>query len=300
MEPEEADVTVSEAEMIDKIFDLGETAVREVMVPLVDVAALPETASPADVVRLIQERGFSRIPVFTERVFNIVGVVTAMDLLRRGAEAPDLRALMRYVPGCKGPWEKEGDSWYHYVPLAALGIMAQEGDEPARRLFFDSLDWAIRAAQYFDYRWPVMFDVKTFKVLRGPREPGQPGESDVGGVYAYLMMTAHELTGDEKYLREAENAIRAMDGFGFNVVYETSGTAWGARGALRVWKATGDRFYLDQSYMLLAGFIQNAFLWESSLGSAQHFPIFWGVKAMFSIAYKASYEINDAFTAFLK
>ena len=104
LEPEEADVTSSEAEMIDKIFDLGETAVREVMVPLVDVAALSETASPADVVRLIQERGFSRIPVFTDRVFNIVGVVTAMDLLRRGAEAPDLRALMRpatYVPETK-------------------------------------------------------------------------------------------------------------------------------------------------------------------------------------------------------
>ena len=104
MEPEEADVTVSEAEMIDKIFDLGETAVREVMVPLVDVAALSETASPADVVRLIQERGFSRIPVFTDRVFNIVGVVTAMDILRRGGEAPDLRALMRpatYVPETK-------------------------------------------------------------------------------------------------------------------------------------------------------------------------------------------------------
>jgi CBS domain containing-hemolysin-like protein len=104
MEPEEADVTVSEAEMIDKIFDLGETAVREVMVPLVDVAALPETASPADVVRLIQERGFSRIPVFADRVFNIVGVVTAMDILRRGGEAPNLRALLRpatYVPETK-------------------------------------------------------------------------------------------------------------------------------------------------------------------------------------------------------
>jgi CBS domain containing-hemolysin-like protein len=104
MEPEEADVTVSEAEMIDKIFDLGETAVREVMVPLVDVAALPETASRADAVRLIQERGFSRIPVFTDQVFNIVGVVTAMELLRRGGEAPDVRALMRpatYVPETK-------------------------------------------------------------------------------------------------------------------------------------------------------------------------------------------------------
>ena len=82
MEPAEADVTVSEAEMIDKIFDLGDTAVREVMVPLVDVAALPDSATPDEAVRLIGERGFSRIPVFTDRAFNIVGVVTAMDLLR--------------------------------------------------------------------------------------------------------------------------------------------------------------------------------------------------------------------------
>ncbi|MBI3106101.1 MAG: HlyC/CorC family transporter [Candidatus Rokubacteria bacterium] len=104
MEPEEAAVSTSEAEMIDKIFDLGETAVREVMVPLVDVAALPETATPDEAVRLMSERGFSRVPVFTDRVFNLVGVVTAMDLLSRGAVAPDLRSLMRpatYAPETK-------------------------------------------------------------------------------------------------------------------------------------------------------------------------------------------------------
>lgn len=104
MEPEESDVTTQEAEMIDKIFNLGETRVREVMVPLVDVAALPETATPEQAIALIQERGFSRIPVFSDQVFNIVGVVTAMDLLRRGAEAPTLKALVRpatYVPETK-------------------------------------------------------------------------------------------------------------------------------------------------------------------------------------------------------
>ena len=137
MEPEEADVTVTEAEMIDKIFDLGETAVREVMVPLVDVAALPETASPADAVRLIQERGFSRIPVFTDRVFNLVGVVTAMDLLRRGVEAPDLRSLMRpafYVPETKRIDELLSEMQKNRVQLAvvvdeyggAIGIVTVE------------------------------------------------------------------------------------------------------------------------------------------------------------------------------
>ena len=104
MEPEEADVTTHEAEMIDNIFGLAERTVREVMVPLVDVAALPQTATPEQAVRLIWERGFSRIPVYSDRVLNVVGVVTAMDLLRRGATAPDLKALMRptmYVPETK-------------------------------------------------------------------------------------------------------------------------------------------------------------------------------------------------------
>jgi magnesium and cobalt exporter, CNNM family len=104
MEPGEADVTTQEAEMIDKIFDLGDTTVREVMVPLVDVVMLADTATPAEAIATIQQRGFSRIPVFRERETNIVGVVTAMDLLRRGAEARTLSELMRvpyFVPETK-------------------------------------------------------------------------------------------------------------------------------------------------------------------------------------------------------
>jgi len=104
LEPGEADVTTQEAEMIDKIFDLGDTTVREVMVPLVDVAMLPVPATPRDAVALIQERGFSRIPIFDSRETNVVGVVAAMDLLRAGAEVPRVDALMRppyYVPETK-------------------------------------------------------------------------------------------------------------------------------------------------------------------------------------------------------
>ncbi len=104
MEPEEADVTTQEAEMIDKIFSLGETSVREVMVPLVDVAALPETATPDEAIALIRQRGFSRIPVYREQLLNMVGIVTAMDLLQRGAVSATLKELMRpatYVPESK-------------------------------------------------------------------------------------------------------------------------------------------------------------------------------------------------------
>lgn len=104
MEPGEADVTTQEAEMIDKIFDLGDTTVREVMVPLVEVAMLPDTASPRDAIALIQERGFSRIPLYRQRETSVVGVVAAMDLLSRGAGVATLDELKRqpyYVPETK-------------------------------------------------------------------------------------------------------------------------------------------------------------------------------------------------------
>ena len=104
MEPGEAVLSTQEAEMIDKIFDLGDTTVREVMVPLVEVAMLPVDAPPAQAVALIQQRGFSRIPVHGERETDIVGVVTAMDLLRRAGEVATLEELRRpphYVPESK-------------------------------------------------------------------------------------------------------------------------------------------------------------------------------------------------------
>jgi putative hemolysin len=104
LEPGEADVTTQEAEMIDKIFDLGDTTVREVMVPLVEVVMVPEIAPPSEVIAIMRSRGFSRLPVYRERETNIVGVVAAMDLLHRGHQARRVDELMRqpfYVPETK-------------------------------------------------------------------------------------------------------------------------------------------------------------------------------------------------------
>ena len=88
LEPGEASVSTQEAEMIDKIFDLGDTTVREVMVPLVDVVdAAGHRQRRATPSRSIQQRGFSRFPIYAARETNVIGVVTAMDLLSRGGQA---------------------------------------------------------------------------------------------------------------------------------------------------------------------------------------------------------------------
>jgi CBS domain containing-hemolysin-like protein len=104
LEPGEADVTTIEAQLIDKIFDLGDTTVREVMVPLVEVAMLPDTSTPRDAVTFIMERGFSRVPIYRQRETNVVGVVGAKDILIRGAAVRALDELKRppyYVPETK-------------------------------------------------------------------------------------------------------------------------------------------------------------------------------------------------------
>ena len=104
LEPGEASMSTQEAEMIDKIFDLGDTTVREVMVPLVDVLMLPDTASSRDAIALIQQRGFSRIPIHGARETDVIGVITAMDLLNRGAQVRTATELMRqpnFVPETK-------------------------------------------------------------------------------------------------------------------------------------------------------------------------------------------------------
>jgi CBS domain containing-hemolysin-like protein len=123
LEPGEADVTTQEAEMIDKIFDLGDTTVREVMVPLVEVVMLPDDTTPAEAIARIRERGFSRIPIYEQHETNVVGVVAAMDLLRRGAEAARLSELMRqpyFVPETKRIDDLLREMQRHRIHLAIV------------------------------------------------------------------------------------------------------------------------------------------------------------------------------------
>lgn len=70
-----------ESEMIDSIFEFGETAVHEVMTPRMDIYALPETATLAEVRAVLAESQRSRLPVYREDLDDIVGVLYVKDLL---------------------------------------------------------------------------------------------------------------------------------------------------------------------------------------------------------------------------
>jgi CBS domain containing-hemolysin-like protein len=100
-------INEDESGMIRAIFALGETVVREVMIPRTDMACVSTDASIDDLLGTINNCGHSRIPVFEGTVDNITGILYAKDLLKFwGEDTPelDVRKIARppfYVPETK-------------------------------------------------------------------------------------------------------------------------------------------------------------------------------------------------------
>lgn len=91
---QEGVVEREERQMIQGILEMTDKPVHEVMVPRVDVSAIDVSDSTLDdVIKMVMDRGYSRIPIYEENIDNIVGVVYAKDLLRYGVHGNDTRTI---------------------------------------------------------------------------------------------------------------------------------------------------------------------------------------------------------------
>ena len=70
-----------EKEMIHSIFEFGETTVKEIMVPRIDMISVSADADINTLLKLIKKNMHSRIPVYHDKVDNIIGIIFAKDLL---------------------------------------------------------------------------------------------------------------------------------------------------------------------------------------------------------------------------
>ena len=80
-----------ERDMIQSVFELGDTIAREVMVPRTEVVWIERTKTVPQAMALALRSGFSRIPVVGENVDDIVGVAYLKDLVRREQDADRAR-----------------------------------------------------------------------------------------------------------------------------------------------------------------------------------------------------------------
>ena len=79
---EEGGMEPDKVEMISSIMEIGDTTVKEVMVPRVDIVAIEQDRPVSELLALFAAEQHSRIPVYEERIDSIVGIVHAKDVLQ--------------------------------------------------------------------------------------------------------------------------------------------------------------------------------------------------------------------------
>jgi putative hemolysin len=91
--------------MISSVLDLETMALEKIMTPLVDVIALPADAHIEEFYRTVSDTGYSRIPVYEDRVDNLIGTVNVLDVLCSSESPrtidPFVRRDVRHEPETK-------------------------------------------------------------------------------------------------------------------------------------------------------------------------------------------------------
>jgi putative hemolysin len=95
-----------EREMIKGVIDVGTATVREIMAPRIDMIAIRDDANWDEVFDLFEKHGHSRMPVYHEKIDDIIGIIYLFDIMRGGAplETSSIKDFIRpvaFVPESK-------------------------------------------------------------------------------------------------------------------------------------------------------------------------------------------------------
>ena len=101
----EGTIEKEQSRMIRSVIDLETRTIENAMVPLVDIVAVPKDTNVDEFCRKIAETGFSRIPIYENRVDNLVGLVNILDVLYAEEVGPNIDPFVRrdvqYEPGSR-------------------------------------------------------------------------------------------------------------------------------------------------------------------------------------------------------
>ncbi len=206
-----------EKRALTRLFEFAEKTVDQVMVPLIRLRMLPETARVEEALRIFAHHGFSRIPVFRTRVYNLIGVVRAQDLLDAPPESP-LSAYVRpvkYLPEFKpaaealSEMQKSGEDYAVVVDEygAAIGIVTLE--DLMEEVLGDFLDELERDLTPYRKLGEGHFLVKAFMEVEKAREIGlEIPEGEYETVGGFVLKLAGRIPRTGESLRYGDWEIR--------------------------------------------------------------------------------------------
>ncbi len=104
---ESGSIEPEESEMIKSVFDYGDTAVREIMVPRIDIVGIENSATMDEAIAVVKESKLSKFPVYSDNLDTINGILYAKDVLPHingEADTESIASLLRepyFVPESK-------------------------------------------------------------------------------------------------------------------------------------------------------------------------------------------------------
>jgi putative hemolysin len=209
---EEGVIEAEEKAMIYSIFQFGETAAREVMVPRIDIVAL-EIDTPLDeALQVVVEAGHSRIPVYRDTIDNVQGILYAKDFLElwlpdssKGVEEAGrgrtLESLLRpahFVPESKMLDDLLADLQQRKVHIAIVvdeyggtaGLVTIEDilEEIVGEIQdeYDSEEAAYQKVGEGEYIFNARIDLDDVNHLLGTNLPTEQGDTLGGLIYSQL------------------------------------------------------------------------------------------------------------------
>lgn len=186
---EEGAIDPEDRDLIRRLLEMSEITVEEAMTPLVDVKAIPAEATVGQAIAVVLGGGYSRLPVYRERVDNIVGMVDHRDLLYADSDDLPIAGMtrtIRFVPDSKRIDELLREMKDSGQPFAAVvdeyggsvGIVTMEdlfeqviGDIEDER---DLQGPAIRQLSEREWRVPARTPIEDLEAAIGRKVP--PGD----------------------------------------------------------------------------------------------------------------------------
>lgn len=167
---EGSDVKIREKKLIHRVFHLTDTFVSEAMVPLVQVRAISCLSTTGQAMKLINQTGYSRIPVYKNRIDNLTGIIHALDILNTDHKTP-VQNVIREVPFVP-ELKKTGDLLiYLQKSKQSIAIVVDEYGGAAGIItvedILEEVVGEIRDEYDLDIKEIVMISSTTYKVKAG-------------------------------------------------------------------------------------------------------------------------------------
>jgi CBS domain containing-hemolysin-like protein len=234
-----AELEEEEKEMIEGIISIRDTRAREVMVPRVDIVAIPETATIDEIKALVVKHGYSRLPVYRESVDSVVGILHAKDLFVAEGTGADISSLLRkpyYVPDSKKVNEILTELQEYKTQMAIVvdeyggtaGLITLEDviEEIVGEIHdeYDAEEFAFEKISEGSYRVNAKVDLEELSEEIGVDIPGEDFETlggfiiaqegnvpEVGDVLTYGNLEIEILESDERRISSVLVAVKSAD-----------------------------------------------------------------------------------------